>query len=329
MLRNLVEFADGQPTRPVLFFQFDGDLVFVSRNREALSPLFRFAIAESDLVERLVDKRRFHELALERGLPIPTTAVVSPSTQPEPPDLALQFPLVLKPMTRRDVVWRPLAGHAKALLIRSPAALDELWPRLAAARVDLLAQELVEGDERRIESYHAYVDERGDVAGEFTGRKIRTEPPSFGETTALEITDAADVRELGRRCMAELGLRGVAKLDFKRAPSGRLFLLEVNARFNLWHHAGAVAGVNLPALYYADLAGVPRPAVRKVRPGVRWTLPWHDLTAARREGVPFGKWLAWQARCETRHMVALDDPIPFLRGFVWRHAKRRLGRGPR
>jgi hypothetical protein len=44
--------------------------------------------------------------------------------------------------------------------------------------------------------------------------------------------------------------------------------------------------------------------------------------------VPLGKWLAWQARCETRHMVALDDPVPFVRGFVWRHAKRRLGRRP-
>src|SRR5215470_19812901 len=40
-------------------------------------------------------------------------------------------------------------------------------------------------------------------------------------------------------------LTGVAKPDFKRAPDGRLLLLEINPRFNLWHHLGAVAGVNL------------------------------------------------------------------------------------
>ena len=58
-----------------------------------------------------------------------------------------------------------------------------------------------------------------------------------------------------------LALTGVAKLDFKRDPQGNLRLLEINPRFNLWHHAGAIAGVNIPALVYADLAGLPRPPV--------------------------------------------------------------------
>jgi hypothetical protein len=47
--------------------------------------------------------------------------------------------------------------------------------------------------------------------------------------------------------LARLGVPGVAKLDFKRDDPGRLHLLEINARFNLWHDPGAVAGVNLPA----------------------------------------------------------------------------------
>ena len=43
------------------------------------------------------------------------------------------------------------------------------------------------------------------------------------------------------------------KLDFKqREATGGLYLLEANPRFNLWHHAGAVAGVNLPLLVYRD-----------------------------------------------------------------------------
>ena len=58
------------------------------------------------------------------------------------------------------------------------------------------------------------------------------------------------LRELGRTLVQRLGLRGVAKFDFKRAADGRLFLLEVNPRFNLWHHPGALAGVNLPALVF-------------------------------------------------------------------------------
>jgi predicted ATP-grasp superfamily ATP-dependent carboligase len=329
MLRNLLAFAEREPEPPVLFYQYDGDLLFVSRHRDELARRFRFTIAEADLVERLVDKHAFHELALERGLPIPRTAIVGRATGAEPPDLGLAFPLILKPFTRRDMEWRPLAGRAKALQVETEAELAAVWPRLAAAEVDLVAQERVGGGEARIESYHAYVDERGEVAGEFTGRKVRTQPPQFGQTTALEITDAADVLEAGRRCMEALGLRGVAKVDFKRTAEDRLLLFEVNPRFNLWHHPGAVAGVNLPALVYADLAGLPRPPTGPARAGVRWSLPWHDLAAARRQGVALRSWLAWQARCETRHIVALDDPMPFVRGFAWRRARRRLRRADR
>ena len=45
--------------------------------------------------------------------------------------------------------------------------------------------------------------------------------------------------------MTRLGLKGLVKLDFKRADDETLHLLEVNPRFSLWHHLGAVAGVNL------------------------------------------------------------------------------------
>jgi D-aspartate ligase len=324
MRANLLAFAAEEVVPPVLFYQYDGDLLFVSRNRAALAERLRFAIADAELIEQLVDKTRFRELASDGGLPVPATAVVWSGADPGPPELPLRFPIVLKPVTRRDATWGPVAGKAKAIVVESPAAFAALWPRLATTDIGMVAQEHVPGGEDRIESYHAYVDERGEVAGEFTGRKIRTLPPRCGYTTACEITDEGDVRELGRHCMSVLDLRGVAKVDFKRSPSGELLLLEVNPRFNLWHHPGAVAGVNLPALVYADLAGLPRPPARLERPGVRWSLPWNDLRAARQQGVGLVRWLAWQARCETRHIVAADDPMPFARGFAWRRVRRRL-----
>jgi predicted ATP-grasp superfamily ATP-dependent carboligase len=328
MRANLLAFAARASAPPILFYQYDGDLLFVSRNRDALADGFRFAIADRELIEQLVDKTRFIELAAARGLPVPATTVVWPAGQNGPPELPLEYPLILKPLTRRDTIWGPVAGKAKALILDSPNALEAVWPQLSHTDIGMVAQEHVAGGEERIESYHAYVDERGEVAGEFTGRKIRTLPERFGHTTACEITDEGDVRELGRHCLDALGLRGVAKLDFKRAPSGELKLLEVNPRFNLWHLPGAAAGVNLPALVYADLAGLPRPAAALTRPGVRWSLPWNDFRAARDQGVGLASWLAWQARCETRHVVAIDDPMPFLRGFAWRRIRRRL-RGQR
>jgi predicted ATP-grasp superfamily ATP-dependent carboligase len=202
------------------------------------------------------------------------------------------------------------------VLVDGAEALQALWPRLAAADLDLLFQEAVPGPESRIESYHVYVDGQGTIVAEFTGRKIRTFPLSCGHSTALETTDALDIRTLGRDIVRKLDLRGVAKFDFKRGPDGRLHLLEINPRFSLWHHLGAIAGVNLPALVFADLMGLPRPPGRTARVGVRWCKPWTDVRAARACGMPASAWLLWSLRCEAKSSVAWDDPMPLLRGIL-------------
>jgi predicted ATP-grasp superfamily ATP-dependent carboligase len=329
----LVRFGQAQPEPPVLFYQEDRTLMLVSRHRERLREAFRFIVPDAELVEQLVDKARFQKLAAQLDLPVPPARLLSPG-DPPPDDLGLAFPIVLKPLVRIPDRWEPLAGPGKATSVASLAELRALWPRIAAADLPILAQELVPGPETCIESYHAYVDERGNTVGEFVGRKIRTLPAAYGDSTALETTDAADVLALGRTLLRRLKLRGVAKLDFKRGPDGRLHLLEVNPRFNLWHHLGAVAGVNLPALVYGDLVGWPRPIGGQAQPGFRWCKPWKDAAAARAAGVSLGSWVPWALRCEAKSGVAWDDPLPLFGAVIRRgmnalaHVGRRTKGGP-
>jgi len=322
LLELLERFAAGQREPPVLFYEEDRDLLLLSRHRERLRRHFRFVMPEAALVEKLVDKCRFQALAQRLDLPVPPARALDPRTEPVPLDL--RFPLALKPLVRRGDRWDGIGAGAKALRLETPVTLVALWPRLAAAAVPVLLQQLIPGPETRVESYHVYVDERGETVADFTGRKIRTWPPAYGDSTALVITDAPDVAALGRDVVGRLGLRGVAKLDFKRAPDGRLYLLEINPRFTLWHHLGARAGVNIPALVYADLVGLPRPRVAQARAGVRWCRPWRDVAAARAAGVPFRTWLPWALRCEAKRVVAWDDPLPLLGAVLWRGVSRLL-----
>ena len=321
---TLIAFGAAQAESPVLFYEEDGDLLFISRWRAALARAFRFVVPDATLVEDLVDKERFQQLAARANLPVPQARRVDPVAE-RPGELGLRFPLVLKPLTRRPASWDPVAGGAKALRVDTPPDLASLWPRLAAAGLPLLAQELVAGSERRIESYHAYVRPGGEVVGEFTGRKIRTWPLERGESTALELTDAPDVAALGRDVLARLQFAGVAKLDFKRDPAGRLWLLEINPRFTLWHHLGAVAGVNLPALVYADLTGSGADGARhtptRARPGAHWCRPWVDWRAARATGLPLWRWAPWALACDAKSVVAWDDPLPLLGATVWRQLR--------
>jgi D-aspartate ligase len=303
---------------PGLFYQEDGQTLLISRHRERLAKAFRFVAAEANLVEDLLDKARFQTLAERRELPVPTARRFDP-TKIEPAHLGLRFSLIIKPLTRLDR-WNDALGLRKALCAENLEALRALWPQLSALGLELLAQEFVHGSEARIESYHCYVDRQGRIAGEFTGRKIRTYPLRFGHTTALEITDAADVRGQGRDIVERLGLTGVAKLDFKRDMQGNLRLLEINPRFTLWHHPGALAGVNIPALVYADLTGSPRPAPTRLKVGLRWCRPWKDFPAAREAGEPLFAWACWTIGCQAKSTLSLDDPLPFLRATLYRLA---------
>ena len=234
----------------------------------------------------------------------------------DPPAPALRFPLLLKPLPHRDRDWYELVSRGKAIRVDSPDALQSVWPRLRATTLRFLAQELVAGPETRVESYHVYVDSGGRIAGEFTGRKVRTLPIEFGRSTALESTVDADVTAAGREVVERLGLRGVAKLDFKRDDRGGLHLLEVNPRFSLWAHLGALAGVNLPLVAYADNIGRGSAASGPARRGVRWPWPRPDAKAARELGMSWWSWLRWTARSEAKTNLSFDDPMPFLRGWA-------------
>jgi D-aspartate ligase len=319
----LLRFAQEQPEPPVLYPQTDAALLMTSRHRERLSSGFRFMLADRALVDQLVDKDRFQALAERRGLPIPPAQRLQIDGDERPPALDVGFPLVVKPLVRIGD-WDSVGAGGKALHVGCREDWAALWPRLARWPSDVVVQQLIPGPESAIESYHAYVDEHGLIAGEFTGRKIRTYPVRYGFSTAVEVVELPDVTALGRDVLASLGLRGVAKADFKRDERGRLHLLEVNPRFNLWHHPGAVAGVNLPALVHADLTGRPRPSGTRATRRVTWCRPLTDLRAAHASGMSPLRWMRFARRCDALSGLARDDPLPFLRGTLVHAVARRL-----
>ena len=301
----LLEHSSARPGPAVLFYEEDEDLLFVSRRRQQLSPELRFVVPDAVLVERLVDKAAFQQLAVDLGLPVPASRRLDLSE----PVTDLDLPVLVKPL-RRTSSWDAMTS-AKAVFVEDGTQFDELRARLLPDHSAVVVQQHIPGPETRIESYHVYVDDEGEIAAEFTGRKVRTYPSALGHSTALETTDKADVAAVGRDVIRTIGLRGVAKLDFKRDAAGRLWLLEINPRFNLWHHVGAAAGVNIPAIVWADLVGSERPPSRQCQPGVRWCRVQRDFLAAREEGMSLTRWLRWAAGAETSSLD-LSDPAPLL-----------------
>lgn len=319
LVDRLEQVSGGGAAKLPLLFQQDRELMTISRHRERLAERYSFVLADHELIVDLVDKGRFQHLAQRLQLPVPPARVVHCS---EIVDHEVSGPSIVKPLNR-IAAWDEAGMKAKAVEVNSSVELRELGARVGDSFPDLLVQRIVPGSEDRIESYHVYVDETGAIAGEFTGRKIRTYPVRFGYTTSLETTHQPDVADLGREIIRRVGLRGVAKVDFKRDDDGRLWLLEINPRFNLWHNVGAAAGMNLPAIVIADLTGTRRPNATEARPGVTWCSPLRDLRAVRAQRESVFSWIRWSATCDTYSTLSVSDPAPFVRGGLAYVLRRR------
>jgi len=309
LVRVLEEEAARSPATPVLYVEDDGSLLVASRNRERLSRSMHHALALPDLIEALVDKALFSDLAARVGVPIPATLVVQPDE-----DLrsgAVPYPAIAKPITRPGGEWVTVGAGAKAVMVRDHAELGRVARRATLDGRALIVQEYLPGPESHLESHHAYVCRDGRIAGGFTGRKVRTSPRRFGYSSALVTTSAPEVERLGRMVIEATGLVGFVKTDMKRDAAGALRVLEVNPRPTLWLALGRAAGADLLAAGHADACGLDVPPVGEARPGAHWWNPVLDLRACL-DGGGVRDWWSFGIGAEVRSGMQLRDPAPFI-----------------
>ncbi|WP_437604897.1 hypothetical protein WMF20_27275 [Sorangium sp. So ce834] len=318
-----------------LFYGTDPQLELVYRHRAALARHFLFLLNEEDVRWSLLDKEGFYGLCEARG-------VLAPRTLRPGGDLArLREPLLVKP--RRKSAWAEiqrdlLGGAGKARRFNTRAELLA-HPHFERLKRDLIVQEHIPGGVVDLVSFHGFADERRELLAWFCGRKLRTYPGFAGESALIEVTDDEAVAAAGREVAGKLGLKGPFKIDLVRdARNGALYTLEVNARYTLWNHVGAAAGVNLPRVAYDYLVEGRRPAeAPRAAAGYRWLDVYRVYRAFReqRGGASLATWLGSVAGAPTVYdAFAWDDPRPFARWAstfltrkVARHALRdHLGR---
>jgi predicted ATP-grasp superfamily ATP-dependent carboligase len=310
-----------------LYYDNDDRLALVQDYRATLERHFALALNEPALADALLDKARFQALAESRGLPVPRRIDWEELGKE-------QGPVLVKPKLRtgweRSAVRAQLFGGAgKARVYESGRAAREDGLVRQLAR-ELSFQEYIPGDDRAIWTFHGFAAPAGELVEWFVGRKIRTYPALTGDSSYLRLAREPELERLGRDIAARLGLVGVFKMDFKRdARSGRFYLFEINARFNLWHHLGAKNGVNLPQVVYDYLVHGKRAAHREASLAYRWLSFSLDRAACRelaaRGELGPARWLASLAQAPKVYAIfSWSDPAPFLR--YWRGRLERRWR---
>ena len=294
-----------------LFYGDDDYLGLVQDFAGVLSARFLLLLNSPALAQALHSKSLFQALAESRGLPVPRRLDWDALARYE-------RPVLVKPTMKTDwegsPVYNQLFAHAGKARIFANGAEAASHPQVVEMRESLQFQEYVPGDDRSLWSFHGFADEKSELVDWFVGRKIRTHPALTGDSTYLELAHDDGLAELGHDVARRLGLRGIFKMDFKRhQTTGRFYLLEINARFNLWHYIGAANGVNLPRVAYDYLTRGVRPRHVEAATRYRWLSFKLDWRHYRRERPNTVQWLASLfAAPKVYDLWAWNDPLPFF-----------------
>ncbi|HYC36513.1 MAG TPA: ATP-grasp domain-containing protein [Usitatibacter sp.] len=315
--------------RVPLVYGSDDALELLYAHQDRLQRYYLFLVSDPRVGNSLIAKDRFQRLALQRGLPVPTELAWDGEG---PGSLrGTTGPVLVKP--RNKVDWhhstlceRLFGGDGKARIFQSGQEAAA-HPDVARHREELTFQQYIAGGDADLWSYHGFADERGEVIAGFVGRKVRTYPTLTGESAFIEMAHDESLEAIGREVARRCPLKGVFKMDFKRdASSGKWYLLEINARFTLWHYLAARNGMNLMQVACEYLLDGRRPGQHHWETRYRWLNLELDVKAFRelaaRGELRAAAWLASLLGSRKVYSVfAWDDPRPWI--FFW---QRRIAR---
>src|SRR5262249_29903112 len=158
----------------------------------------------------------------------PHTALVGSRAELATVVQGMAFPIVVKP--RRS---RMMSGGGRWIAppvryARSPEELERFAFDESFAAEPCLVQECVTGRGQGVFGLYA----EGKVVTFFAHQRLREKPPSGGVSVLSESVPVDPrLREISQRLLDSVDWHGVAMVEFKVAPDGTPYLIEINGRF--------------------------------------------------------------------------------------------------
>ncbi|SPP99507.1 conserved hypothetical protein [Candidatus Sulfobium mesophilum] len=304
--------------RMVLICTSDLHVLHVSRNREALKESFAFVLPEHEVIETLMDKRRFSVLARSSGFPVPVTLFSGSAEELEKIAAQAPYPCAVKPLYRTAFWSQLVPPEKKVMRATSPRDLIEKIRTLRAMDQHLIIQEWIPGGDEEVYFCLAYLDRESKALALLTGRKLRQYPPLTGVTSLAETIRNDDLADLTKDVLSSAGCTGLCSLECKYDAAEGIFKITepTVGRVDLQEGISAPAGVDIPFIAYQDAAGMSPSVQNNFREGLKWINEPFELNSFLsrsrngRKGLPF---LHYYKGPRSYAVTAADDPGPFMR----------------
>jgi D-aspartate ligase len=281
---TLADALPNLPPRTVLFPCSDMWARAIAALPEDTRAVYPASIAPLSALDILVDKGRFRATLERLNIPHPTTRSVSAVSDLARIDDKTFESSFLKPQQSQQFFAR---FGVKALRFSSRAEAGERLGMCIANGFEMMLQEYIPGPPTNHYFIDGFVDRGGVVRAMFARRRLRMNPPDFGNSTlmvSIPLSDVGNAAQHLRKLLADIGYRGIFSAEFKCDERSDVFnIIEVNARPWWYVEFAARCGVNVCALALADALGEPVETISDYAVGRRCVFPYYDADAARAE----------------------------------------------
>lgn len=296
----------------------DYGVEFLARHKEELSRHYIVATPDLAIVTRILDKKLLYEDLRKMGIGVPETYTVNTPDELYSLRDTISFPCLLKPGLAhrflRRFSFKMLEIFSFEELVRN---YSDLTNEFSVDPYDLMICDIIPGpDSKQMIQHASYIDKEGEVLASMTSRKIRQDPPKYGQgrVTRSEIIPGVD--DLSKKLLRSLGYFGFSEIEWKLDPrDGQYKVIEINPRYINYLALCVECGINFPYIQYADLVLNQKIRVNTFRENVYWISEYKDFlhTILNHKLEAFSFWDYIRPYLGRKSFAIFDykDPRPF------------------
>ncbi|MFH1678406.1 MAG: hypothetical protein ABH914_02170 [Candidatus Omnitrophota bacterium] len=317
LLNFLIERAKNSVDKEVLFPTADEYVLFVSRNREVLSRYYRFLLPDQEVLEAVLNKHKFYELAMRHGVSVPMTIYCPDEQALIKQTGGFSYPCILKPIYIHE--FRKIYPNLKAVSVHNRDELIEKFREISGNGIKVCIQEIIPGADDQQYSACFYLNRNSHPLAVFTQRKLRQHPVGFGVGTYVDNTWCSEIVDLAGEFLKKIGYAGICEVEFRRDPRDNQYkMIEINPRLWTQHALAAKSNIDIAYTAYADLSDIKEfpDSRRQTQKRINWIFPPRDIRASLvylfRGELRFKDWMrSFNGRKEWA-IFAWDDLMPLL-----------------
>jgi predicted ATP-grasp superfamily ATP-dependent carboligase len=290
------------------------DVLAISKHRDKLERYYEFPIAKFNVIEKLVNKRKFYEMLEKLDVAHPKTYFPNNISDVKEISKEISYPYIVKPVFSTNF-GREFS--VKCFKANSANELIKAYNRASSSGHAVVIQEVIPGSDTNVYGFCSYFNCKFEPIGIFIYKKIRGCPEGFGLCCLVESIREPELIKIGTKLLQNLEYHGISEVEFKKNLGDDTFkIIEINARTWGENSLAARCGVDLSYMAYMDAIGGDVEKVVLKKEGVKWLYMFDDIRSSFKSmlkgELSFIEYINSLKGEKEYAIFAWDDPVPFI-----------------